>query len=188
MPVLDQVSLHTQRLLLRPLGKADAPALFAIFSDPGVMRYWSSPPWESLEEAAATIARDLEAMNNGTYLRLGIERTEDHALIGTCILFDLNEQCRRAETGYALSPRAWGHGYMNEALAALFSYGFEALDLNRIEADIDPRNEASAKSLERLGFVKEGHLRERWIVGGETSDTALYGLLRSDWLALSRHP
>ncbi len=188
MPAFDRVSLRTERLLLRPLGEADAPAVFAIFSDPRVMRYWSSPPWESVEEAHKTIARDREAMRGGTHLRLGIERTEDQALIGTCILFDLNEQCRRAEVGYALSSRAWGHGYMNEALAALFGYGFETLDLNRFEADVDPRNQASAKSLERLGFVKEGLLRERWIVDGETSDTALYGLLRSDWLALSRHP
>jgi len=55
-----------------------------------------------------------------------------------------------------------------------------ALRLNRIEADIDPRNVASAGLLERLGFVREGVLRERWIVGDEASDSALYGLLASD--------
>jgi len=78
---------------------------------------------------------------------------------------------------------ARGKGLMHEALTALIGYGFGALDLNRIEADIDPRNTSSAKSLERLGFVKEGHLRERWIVDGEVSDTSLYGLLRADWRA-----
>jgi RimJ/RimL family protein N-acetyltransferase len=57
--------------------------------------------------------------------------------------------------------------------------------LNRVEADIDPRNHPSAKTLERLGFQKEGHLRERWIVNGEVSDTGLYGLLASDWRARS---
>src|SRR5260221_531021 len=54
-------------------------------------------------------------------------------------------------------------------------------NLNRLEADIDPRNVASARSLERFGFKKEGHLRERWIVAGEVSDTGFYGLLQSDW-------
>jgi RimJ/RimL family protein N-acetyltransferase len=58
--------------------------------------------------------------------------------------------------------------------------------LNRIEADIDPRNVASARSLERLGFSKEGHLRQRWIVNGEVSDSAFYGLLLSDWQAQQR--
>jgi len=70
---------------------------------------------------------------------------------------------------------------MHEALQALLDFGFGELDLNRIEADIDPRNSASARTLERLGFTKEGYLRERWIVGEEVSDTALYGLLRREW-------
>ena len=70
---------------------------------------------------------------------------------------------------------------MHEALRALLDFGFGELDLNRIEADIDPRNGASARTLERLGFTKEGYLRERWIVGDEVSDTALYGLLRREW-------
>ena len=51
-----------------------------------------------------------------------------------------------------------------------------------MEADIDPRNHASARSLERLGFTREGLLRERWIVKGEVSDTALYGLLQREWI------
>ena len=65
----------------------------------------------------------------------------------------------------------------------LFRSGFIELSLNRVEADIDPRNAASAKTLERLGFVKEGFLRERWVVDGEVSDSGIYGLLRRDWLA-----
>ena len=80
-----------------------------------------------------------------------------------------------------MASHAWGKAYMDEALRALLNYGFGELKLNRVEADIDPRNEASARSLERLGFRKEGYLRERWIVGDEVSDTALYGLLHRDW-------
>jgi len=70
---------------------------------------------------------------------------------------------------------------MHEALQALLEFGVGELDLNRIEADIDPRNSASARTLERLGFTKEGYLRERWIVGDEVSDTVIYGLLRREW-------
>lgn len=71
---------------------------------------------------------------------------------------------------------------MHEALSVLLDYGFAVLDLNRVEADIAPRNDGSRRTLARLGFVQEGHLRERWIVDGEVSDTHLYGLLRRDWL------
>lgn len=70
---------------------------------------------------------------------------------------------------------------MNEALSGLIDYAFAELNLNRIEADIDPRNESSRRVLERLKFVREGYLRERWIVGEEVSDTALYGLLQREW-------
>src|SRR4030095_15429240 len=105
----------------------------------------------------------------------------DHAFIGNATLHHFHEASRRAEIGYAPLGPFWGQGSMHEALQALLAYAFERLDLNRLEADIDPRNAASARSLERLGFRKEGHLRERWIVNGEVSDTGFYGLLRSEW-------
>lgn len=179
----DQLSLQTPRLLLRPLRAEDAQGLFDIFSDAETMRYWSTPPWPTIDEAHALIARDLTAMSAGEYLRFGLERVDDHAVIGTCTLFSINTTCRRAELGYGLASTAWGKGYMHEALTALVGFGFNTMNLNRIEADIDPRNHASAKSLERLGFVREGFLRERWIVDGAVSDTALYGLLQSEWKA-----
>ncbi len=145
------------------------------------MRYWSGVPWTSIDSAREMIAKDREAMPAGTHLRFGIETADTHALVGTCTLFAFSEQCRRAEIGYSLVPAMWGRGYMHEALTALLAYGFETLALNRVEADIDPRNRPSARVLERLRFREEGFLRERWIVAGEVSHSALFGLLRSDW-------
>jgi len=182
----DLVTLRTDRLVLRPLREADAPAIYAIRSDPTVMRYASSLPLTSSDQAAAFIAHETAGMAAGESLRLGLQRVEDDSLIGTCLLFRINQQCRRAEIGYELRSDAWGRGYMHEALVALVRLGFSELALNRIEADIDPRNAASARSLERLGFSKEGHLRQRWIVNGEVSDSAFYGLLLSDWQAQQR--
>lgn len=183
MPVFASLPLRTNRLLLRPLRESDADAMLGIFSDPEVMRFWGSVPWSSRDEALERIAKDAQRLEEGTDLRLGLERLTDATFLGTCTLFDFNAQCRRAEIGYCLASAAWGQGYMHEALTSLIQYGFKQLDLNRIEADIDPRNEASARSLERLMFKREGLLRERWIVGSEVSDSALYGLLRVDWLA-----
>ena len=180
MQAFENLPLHTARLALRPLRETDAEALFAIFSDERVMRYWSTPAWTSREPARDMIAADL-AQTTRDHLRLGIELAENGILLGTCSLFSINYTCRRAEVGYGLGSFAWGHGYMHEALRTLLDFGFGELDLNRIEADIDPRNSASARTLERLGFTREGYLRERWIVGGEVSDTALYGLLRREW-------
>jgi [ribosomal protein S5]-alanine N-acetyltransferase len=181
MPAFDALILCTDRLVLRPLRQADAAALFAIFSDPKVMRFWSTPPWTDLSIALALIERDQAELPVGEHLRLGIERVEDGLLIGTCSLFKFDWPNRRAEVGYALGSAAWGRGYMHEALLALLDYAFTGLSLNRVEADVDPRNAASMQCLTRLGFQQEGLLHERWIVDGEVSDSALFGLLRAAW-------
>ncbi|MCY7387761.1 MAG: GNAT family N-acetyltransferase [Burkholderiales bacterium] len=173
--------LTTDRLTIRRLSKDDAQAYFAIFSDPAVMRYWGSPPLADLTEAEQKVVGILAHYEKGDLFQLAIERQSDRQMIGTCTLYQIHLQNRRAEVGYALGSVFWGNGYLVEAMHALIDHAFGPMHLHRLEADIDPRNEASAKSLERLGFKREGHLRERWIVGGEVSDSALYGLLASEW-------
>lgn len=183
MPQFDTTSFATERLLLRPLDAGDQAALFAVFSDPEVMRYWSSPPWTALEQAGQYIASAGQDLAAGAMLRLGIEVAATGQLAGQAALHHFDRQNRRCEVGYALGRAHWGKGYLAEALGAMLDYGFASLELNRVEADIDPRNAASARALERLAFRHEGLLRERWIVGGEVCDTDFYGLLRSDWEA-----
>ena len=181
MPTFDAVTLITPRLTVRPLTEADVPALFATFSHPEVMRYWSSPPYTDVAQAHTMVLNCQAGYQTGEFLQLGIERRSDAALLGTCTLFSFSPTSRRAEMGYALGRPYWGAGFMHEALTALVDYAFTTLDLHRLEADIDPRNTASARTLERLGFRYEGLGRERWIVEGEISDTAWYGLLAREW-------
>jgi [ribosomal protein S5]-alanine N-acetyltransferase len=180
-PPFDQWRLLTRRLLLRPLRLEDADGLFQLYGDPQVMRYWSTLPWTSLDSAQRMIEADLHDLPAGRHLRLAILRQGSGDFLGTCSLFAWSEACRRAELGFALASRFWGRAYMDEALRALLRQAFGDCGLNRVEADTDPRNAACARTLERLGFKREGLLRERWIVGDEVSDSALYGLLRRDW-------
>ena len=181
MPPFDPITITTKRLTLRFLTESDVPAVFEIFSHPQVMRYWSWSAWTNVAQARQWLMKVQEGYLTRSGLQLGIERQADKALVGTCTLFHFHFPSRRAEIGYALGRPFWGSGYMHEALSAFIEYAFYTLDLNRLEADIDPRNQASAKTLERLGFQKEGLLRERWIVSGEVADTGFYGLLRRDW-------
>ena len=183
MPDFSALTLRSERLDLRPLAPADAPFLFALKSDPVVQRYGSHAPWTDPQLAVDYIERDRRSVAEGAHVQFVMVRREDGTAIGTCTLYQLDEQCRRAEVGYALLPSAWGRGYANEAVSTLLDWGFDVAGLNRVEADIDPRNVASARALERLGFTHEGHLRERWIVGGETSDSWIYGLLAREWAA-----
>jgi RimJ/RimL family protein N-acetyltransferase len=172
--------LRTPRARLRALDAADAVALFEVFSDPRAMRYWSSKPHRDPAETAAMIASIERGFEDRTVLQWGIERGADACVLGTVTLMPAEGQ-PRAELGFILGSVHWGEGYAAEAQRAVIGFGFRELGLHRLEADTHPANEASLRSLERLGFRREGLLRERWLVGGERSDSALLGLLARDW-------
>ncbi|WP_423763508.1 GNAT family N-acetyltransferase [Burkholderia sp. NLJ2] len=180
MPLFEPVTLNTSRLVLRPLRDADAQAFFEIWSDAEAMRYFSFSPMTHIEQAAERVARNLKTSASGQDFVCVLESRETGETLGECSLFHVHEQCRRAEIGFSLRRKYWSGGYMREAASAVIDHAFGTLRLNRLEADIDPRNVASARLLERLGFAREGLLRERWIVGDEVSDSELYGLLASD--------
>ena len=176
-----EITLTGQRVKLRFITTADTEALFHNYADAEVSRYLSRPAMQSIAEATALVERVQNDYKNGTGIRYAIERVEDGALLGTASLYAFHAVSRRCDLGYDLAREAWGKGYMSEALRLLLDYAFEGLNINRVEADIDPRNINSQGILERFGFVREGYLRERWIVNGEISDTALYGLLKADY-------
>ena len=173
--------LRTGRLVLRPFENEDAADLLRVFAEPDVVRYWSSGAWTDIAQAEAMIAEARQAYRDGGLARYAIALADTNRLIGICNLRGFFEQNRRCELGYALGRAHWGQGFAAEALEALLDHAFHVLDINRIEADIDPRNEASARLLEKLGFRREGYMPERWIVHGEKADTAFYGLLRRYW-------
>lgn len=171
--------IATSRLILRPLAPPDTADLFAIFSDPLAVRYWSSAPWQRLSEAEQAIDQAIACYRDQSALRFGVQF--EGRLIGTVNMHQFFPQNRRCELGYALHSAYWGRGLASEALTAALDHGFRELALNRVEADIDPRNDASARLLERLGFRREGFMPERWMVHGEVADTAFYGLLKRYW-------
>ncbi len=174
-------ALATARLDLRAPVPGDVAQLFEVFADPEVMRYWSTVPMRSASEAEAMVALSHEQFVAGTGMRWAVCRRDDARVMGTLSIFHFDAQNDRAEIGYALGRAFWGAGYMHEALTALAAFAFGPMDLRRLEADTDPRNAASIRALERLGFAREGLLRERWVVAGVVSDSLLFGLLRGDW-------
>lgn len=174
-------TLTASRLQLRWLETTDAPALFEVFSDPEVMRYWSTPPWKSLEDSRAYIDGIHRHFARQSLFQWGVARSDDGTLMGTCTLAQIDARHRRAEIGFILRRDCWRRGYMTECLHALLRFAFNELNLHRIEADVDPRNIASIGLLERLGFQREGYLRERWFVGEEINDGVFFGLLRHEY-------
>jgi RimJ/RimL family protein N-acetyltransferase len=174
-------TLDADRVRLRWMSESDIDAIYTIFSNVEVMRYWATPPIADRNAAALILKEVHDGFRHRAQLKWGIAQRTDDAIIGTVTLYNLSFDNRRAEMGYALGRAHWGKGYMQEALQALLGYAFGELDLHRLEADVDPRNAASIRSLERLGFQREGYLRERWQVNGEIQDALFYGLLRPEW-------
>jgi RimJ/RimL family protein N-acetyltransferase len=173
-------TLRTERLELRPFTGADAVALFAMRSNARVMRYWDAPLWSDRAQAEQFIAACQDMAVEGHGARLAIDRVSDGLFIGWCGLTRWNPVFRSASMGYCLDDVAWGRGYATEAGRAVLQWAFDTLDLNRVQAECDTRNTASARVLEKLGFVREGTLREDCVVDGEVSDSWVYGLLRRD--------
>ena len=174
-------TLHTARLRLRPFTDADADALFALHSSAYVLRYWDAPPWSERARAERFIATCRQMADEGSGARLAMDRASDGAFIGWCSLTRWNPDYRSASMGYCLDDAAWGHGYATEAARALLQWAFDTLDLNRVQAETDTRNAASARVLEKLGFVREGTLREDCVVNGDVSDSWVFGLIRREW-------
>jgi RimJ/RimL family protein N-acetyltransferase len=174
--------LETSRLRLRPYRADDVEAMFALYSDPRVMRYWSFPPWVERAQARIYLDRALAGMDSGEIFPWAIADHDSDRLIGALTLFSLHAEQLRAEIGYSLTPDFQGLGIAAEALRTGLAYAFDSLGLVRVEADIDPRNEPSWRLLESLGFQREGLLRKRWRVNGEVCDTAFYGLLAEDFI------
>lgn len=172
-------TLQTDRLTLRPFGEGDADDLFALHSSATVLRYWDSPPWTEAARAATFLATCRQIEEEGTGVRLAIDRGE--LFVGWITLTRWNPDYRSAGLGYCFAQAAWGKGYATEAGIALLQWAFAMLDLNRVQAETDTRNGASARVLEKLGFVREGTLREDCVVDGVVSDSWVYGLIRSDW-------
>jgi ribosomal-protein-alanine N-acetyltransferase len=179
-------TLTSERVELRWLLPSDVGALYQVFSDAEVMRYWCRLPFEHEGEARELLGAIERAFTAQSLFQWGIARRDDGRVIGTCTLSQVDAPNLRAELGYALGRAHWGQRLMGEALDLLLAFAFDELGLRRLEADVDPRNERSIRSLERLGFRREGYLRERWFVGGEVQDAVFYGLLRSDYAAAKR--
>jgi ribosomal-protein-alanine N-acetyltransferase len=187
-PPLPTPTLHTARLRLRPFADTDADALFAMHGDADVLRYWDSPPWTDRSRAGRFLEACRQLADEGTGARVAVERVTDGVFLGWVGLSRWNPDHRSAALGYCYGTAAWGHGYATEAADAVLGWAYDTLDRNRVQAEADTRNTASARVLEKLGFRLEGTLREDCVVDGVVSDSWVYGLLRRDRPAATEQP
>ncbi|EZP52943.1 GNAT family N-acetyltransferase [Sphingomonas sp. RIT328] len=167
----DTPTLATPRLTLRCLAPDDAAALFPAMADPAVMRWWSRGPFVDEAELRRYFADRAAEVRYWAV-------TDARGVIG--FVFAAERRSGVSEIGYLIGPAHWGRGVAREAVSAVITHLF-ASGTRRIFADVDPDAQASARLLERLGFVCEGRLREEWQTHIGIRDTLLYALLAREW-------
>lgn len=178
-------TLKTQRLVLRPFTLADAPTVQKLCSAYEVAAKTLSMPHPYPDGTAeAWIATHGPDWKDKIWLTLTLtlkkDETEPQDIMGAVSL-KLCSIHQRAGLAYWLGMPYWNHGYMTEAVYALVKYGFEELNLNRIEAGHHLTNPASGRVMQKIGMQHEGINRQYILRFGKFEDRVIYDLLASDW-------
>ncbi len=174
----DLPTLETERLILRKMVLNDAEAVFAYASNSEVSRYTLWETHRSIEDSRAFLEFATQKYENGGEPDWGIVYRGNGCLVGACGLVNWEAEHARAEVGFVLSREYWGRGLMSEAVRAILRFGFERMNLNRIEARCIAENAASARVMEKAGMVYEGTLRQREYIKGTYRDIKLYAILK----------
>jgi ribosomal-protein-alanine N-acetyltransferase len=169
-------TIETSRLRLRALTLEDEEEMHRVASDPLVTKYLgrATPTREKTREKIARVLEGLRAQESIFGVLLD---SESGAYLGSACLWNWDQANFHAEVGYDLEPSRWGQGLIPEALAPILRFGFEKMNLHRVEGQVHPENQGSIRVLEKLGFQKEGHIRENHFNGTHFEGTAVYGLL-----------
>lgn len=176
------VRIETPRLMVRGVRPQDLNDLMVVNADDEVTRFLPYAPWRSLSDATQWFARMQALQTAGVAQQLVVEHKAQGRAVGTVLLFKFDAAAARVELGYVMSRELWRQGCTREALSALCAHVFQGLGLRRIEAEVNPANEASCAVLRSLGFQLEGTLRQRWVArSGEPYDTLMFACLRDAW-------
>jgi ribosomal-protein-alanine N-acetyltransferase len=173
--------LKTERLYLRKFTRDDAGFVLKHFSDPAVCEYLvDEDPLNDPAQALALIEWYLDPRRDNAN-RWVLTLDTNQAAIGTCGYHVWSRRNRSAEIGYDLAPEFRRQGFMNEALRAAIGYGFETMDLNRIQAFVHVKNGPSLRVLSKLGFKVEGIIRDKYLCQGRYHDHFCLSLLKREW-------
>ena len=174
--------INTKRLFLRKISLKDAATLFKYWSDPLVTQYLNINTFKNIEQSFSMIRLLNSLYSKKEGIRWSIVTKKDNAVIGTCGYNNHVKKSSRGEIGYELGKEYWGNGYATEAIKEILKYGFKTMNLNRVEAFVVPEAISSINLLKKLGFKKEGLLKEYGYWNMKYWDENIYSLLKRDWI------
>ncbi|MFF7858225.1 GNAT family N-acetyltransferase [Streptomyces sp. NPDC007904] len=182
------ISISTERLVLRPLDTDDVPALAEMMNDEQVGA-WTDVPQPFTEQAARTWVTERAPAERaaGRGLDLAVTEFLTQRLVGVIQLARTNWHVRSTELSYIIAPWARGEGYASEAALATAQWLFGDQKLERIELRTAADNTASQQVAQKIGCISEGVLRNACIArvrteGGGWTD------VRTDFIVWSLLP
>ncbi len=176
--------LYTNRLILRRISLDDTSDFFTIRSNKEVMSAIDKNPIESMAEIESFINLIEQGINNNTGIAWAVCLKDDNRMIGHFGFHRIDFINYRAEIGYALLPKFQNRGLGSEALQAILNIAFNQFNFHSIEADVNPANSPSIKLITKMGFIKEAHFRENYFFRNTFLDSAIYSLLKKDYLCI----
>ena len=174
--------LESNRLLLRAVTTEDVIEVYELRSNPETMKYIPRPLVTSMEEALEHIGMIKDKIENNTGINWAITLKGKPKLLGIIGHYRIQPENYRSEIGYMILPEYQNQGITSEAIHLVLDYGFNHLNFHSVEAIIEPKNHASAKVLEKNGFVKEAHFLEDVFWDGQFIDSAVYSLLKRNFI------
>ena len=176
-------TLETERLILRPFKLSDAGDMFSNWANsPAVCRFLSWEPHKSVEATRELLARWVEGYQDGNTYNWVMELKEIGQAIGGVSLVELSEKHQNCELGYCIGERFWGKGLMTEAVGRVIEFLFTDVGLHRVAAKHAAHNPGSGRVMEKCGMVREGTLRQAWLMrDGTYEDTHVWAILREEW-------
>jgi [ribosomal protein S5]-alanine N-acetyltransferase len=171
--------LVTPRLRLRQFRPDDAEAMHECFADPEAMRFWNTPVHTKRIETERAVQRFINC--TPSYYRFwAVADAKTDRCLGLVNYHDGHVRNKRVSIGYIVNPANYRQGIATEAVAAMLRFCFDELRLHRLQAFIHPDNAPSRALVEKLGFRREGLLRDNLRVGDEWRDELLYALLSTE--------
>ena len=173
--------LHSERLSFIKIEQKHLANLYELFGNSNVTKYYNLKTFENEEDGQKFIDWYQSRFEEKLAIRWGIALKNSTNIIGT-IGFNNFSKNHRANIGYDLQEKYWNKGYTTEALKSIVDFGFNNLEINRIEAEVMTGNSASERILLKLGFTKEGTLKQ-WLYWNENHyDMIMYSLLKKDYI------
>ena len=175
--------LHTTRLILRNFIDSDLESFLAYRNDPVVAKYqgWGIPYPREKGEAFISSMKERVALKQNDWIQYAVALKDTDELIGDLGCYIKKDDVRQARIGFTLAAKYWRKGYISEVIPYLLEYLFEDMDIHRVAADCDVENIASFRTLEKLGFRREAHFVESFLVNGVYTSECHYALLQREW-------